>query len=202
MKGESLDDFADVSGWTPVASGQAHLDISRYRGRQGDALRLDFDFKGGGGFVVARKRFSFPLPDAYAFTFDVHGVAPANKFEFKLVDPGGQNVWRYQADAFAWPAEWRSLRIGSSQIDFAWGPAGSGPMRQVGAIEFAIAAPPGGEGTLWIANLGLEDHSFRSTRAVQASSSLPGDEARCAVGRRVERRWLRGSCHEPLVGWA
>src|SRR5438445_13453291 len=129
MKGESLDDFADVSGWTPVASGQAHLDISRDRGRPGDALRLDFDFKGGGGFVVARKRFSFPLPDAYAFTFDVRGMAPANKLEFKLVDPSGHNVWRYQEDAFDLPAEWRSVRIGSRQIHFAWGPAGHRPIR-------------------------------------------------------------------------
>ena len=91
MKGETLDDFAELSGWTPVASGQARLDISRDRGPRDGAMRLDFDFKGGGGFVVARKRFSFPLPEAHAFTFDVRGMAPANKLEFKLVDPGGHN---------------------------------------------------------------------------------------------------------------
>ena len=154
--GGILDDFTDVSEWTPVASGQAQLNISLDRGPGGGALRLDFDFKGGGGFVVASKRYSFPLPDAYVFTFDVRGVAPANKLEFKLVDPSGHNVWRYQEDGFGFTTEWRSLRIRSSQIDFAWGPAGSGPMRQVGAIEFAIAAPPGGTGTVWIANLRLQ----------------------------------------------
>ncbi len=169
MKGEILDDFTDISGWTPVASGQAQLDISRDRGPRGGALRLDFDFKGGAGFVVARKRFSFPLPEAYAFTFDVHGVAPANKLEFKLIDPSGHNVWRYQEDGFGFPAEWRSLRIRSSQIDFAWGPAGSGPMRQ----------------------------SFRSTPAVQASSALPGHEPRCAVDRCVETSWRSEPSDEP-----
>src|SRR5438874_1641000 len=197
MKGQVLDDFTDLSGWSPVASGQAQLDISQDRGPRGGALRLDFDFKGGAGFVVARKRFSFPLPEAYAFTFDVHGVAPANKLEFKLIDPSGHNVWRYQEDGFGFPAEWRSLRIRSSQIDFAWGPAGSGPMRQVGAIEFAIAAPPGGKGTVWIANLCLEDHSVRSTPAVQASSSLPGHEPRCAVDRCVETSWRSEPSDEP-----
>src|SRR5439155_772736 len=197
MKGKPLDDFADLSGWTPVASGQAQLDISRDRGPGGGAMRLDFDFKGGGGFVVARKRFSFPLPEAYAFTFDVRGMAPANKLEFKLVDPGGQNVWRYQENAFDLPADWRSLRIGSSQIDFAWGPAGSGPMHQVGAIEFAVTAPPGGKGTLWLANLCLEDHTFRSTPAVQASSALPGHEPRYAVDRRVETSWRSEPSDEP-----
>src|SRR3989449_1510218 len=139
MKGEILDDFTDISGWTPVASGQAQLDISPDRGPRGGALRLDFDFKGGGGFVVARKRFSFPLPEAYAFTFDVHGVAPANKLEFKLIDPSGHNVWRYQEDGFGFPAEWRSLPRGGSPIHFPWGPAGSGPMRPVGGGEFAIS---------------------------------------------------------------
>src|SRR5437773_6934479 len=197
MKGETLADFGELSGWTPVASGQARLDISRDRGPRDGAMRLDFDFKGGGGFVVARKRFAFPLPDAYAFTFDVRGMAPANKFEFKLVDPGGYNVWRYQEDAFDFPAEWRSLRIRSSQIDFAWGPAGSGPMHQVGAIEFAVTAPPGGKGTLWLANLCRGAHTLRSTPAVQASSALPGHEPRYAVDRRVETSWRSEPSDEP-----
>src|SRR2546422_2180297 len=146
MNGATLDDFTELSGWSTVASGRARLDISGDRGPRGGAMRLDFDFKGGGGFVVARKRFSFPLPEAHAFTFDVRGMAPANKLEFKLVDPGGHNVWRYQEDAFDLPAAWRSLRIGSSQIDFAWGPAGGGPPPHVGAVAVAGNAPPGGEG--------------------------------------------------------
>src|SRR2546429_5566391 len=106
MKGEVVDDFTDISGWTPVASGQAQLDISPDRGPRGGALRLDFGFKGGRGFVVAGKRFSFPLPEAYAFTFDVHGGGPANKLEFKLVDPRRHNSWRSQEDGFAFPRQW------------------------------------------------------------------------------------------------
>jgi hypothetical protein len=188
-KRTALDDFTDLSDWSPVVSGQAQLEISRDRALRDGAMRLDFDFRGGGGFVVARKRFSFSLPDAYAFTFEVRGEAPANSFEFKLVDPGGHNVWRYREDAFAFPADWRSLRIKSSQIDFAWGPAGSGPARHVGAIEFAIVAPPGGKGTVWIATLGLEDHSFRSIAAVQASSALAGREPVHALDGRAETSW-------------
>src|SRR3989442_5060523 len=126
MKGEVLDDFTGLSGWSPVASGQAQLDISPDRGPRGGALRLDFDFKGSGGFVVASKRFSFPLPEAYAFTFDVHGVAPANKLEFKLVDPSGHNVWRYHEDGFDLPAEWRSLPDPRRPIAFARGTVLSG----------------------------------------------------------------------------
>src|SRR5213083_1004408 len=177
MEGKILDDFTDLSGRTPVTSGQAQLDISPDRGPRGGALRLDFDFKGGAGFVVASKRFSFPLPEAYAFTFDVHGVAPANKLEFKLVDPSGHNVWRYQENAFDFPTEWRPLRIRSSEIDFAWGPAG--------------------KGTVWIANLCLEDHSVRSTPTVEASSALPGHEPPCAIDGRAETSWRSERSDEP-----
>jgi F5/8 type C domain len=197
LKNTKLDDFTELSGWSAVMSGQAQLGISLDRGPRSGAMRLDFDFKGSGGFVVARKRFAFPLPDAYAFTFDVRGVAPANTLEFKLVDPGGDNVWRYREAAFAFPAEWRSLRIRSSQVEFAWGPAGSGSVHRVGAIELAIVAPPGGKGTVWIANLNLEDHSFHSIPTVQASSALPGREARCAVDRRAETSWRSEPSDEP-----
>jgi F5/8 type C domain len=197
VKHTTLDDFTDLSGWSAVTSGQAQLLISEDRGPQGRAMRLDFDFKGGGGFVVARKLFSFPLPDAYAFTFDVRGAAPANKLELKLVDPGGWNVWRYQADAFNAPEVWRTLRIRSSQIEFAWGPAGSGSARQVGAIELAIVAPPGGRGTIWIAGLGLEDHSVQGIRDVQASSALPGHQAGSALDHRLETTWRSEPSDEP-----
>jgi F5/8 type C domain len=192
-----LDDFTDLSGWSAVVSGQAKLSIARDRGPRGAAMRLDFDFHGGGGFVVARKRVVFAVPDAYAFTFDVRGDAPANALEFKLVDPSGANVWRYRADAFDVPRQWQSVRISSGDIEFAWGPAGSGPAREVGAIELAIVAPPGGRGTVSIASLALEDHSVRSIPAVQASSALPGHEARCAVDRRADTSWRSEPSDEP-----
>jgi hypothetical protein len=185
----ALDDFDNLTGWSVVTSGAARLDISRDRGPNGGALRLDFDFNGGAGFVVARKRFSLLLPDAYAFTFDVRGAAPANAFEFKLVDAGGHNVWRHRDEAFAPPADWRSLRIRGSEVDFAWGPAGGGPAREVGAIEFAIVAPPGGAGTLWIAHLGLEDRSYRSIPIAQASSEKPSHEAPRALDGRPDTSW-------------
>jgi hypothetical protein len=185
----TLDDFTDVSGWNGVTSGQAQLDISREHGPRGAAMRLDFDFKDSGGFVVARKRFAVTLADTYAFTFDVRGLAPANALEFKLVDPSGHNVWRYRHDAFDFGADWHPLRIRSSQIEFAWGPAGGGPINEVGAIEIAIVAPPGGRGTVWFANLGFEDHDLRSVAVVRASSAVPRHEARCAVDRREETSW-------------
>jgi hypothetical protein len=169
--GERLDDFADPSGWSAVASGNAELAISA---DPGPSLRLDFDFHGGGGFVVARKAFSLVLPTSYALRLHVRGRAPANKLELKLVDPSGRNVWWFHRDAFEFPAERRLLRIPSREIEFAWGPAGGGAMRELGAIELAIAAGPGGRGTVWLEDLRLEDLDPKAPPRASASSALPG----------------------------
>ena len=57
-----LDDFEDLSGWRPFAPGKAELVISRDEGVKGKAMRLDFDFHGGGGFVVAHKDVALEIP--------------------------------------------------------------------------------------------------------------------------------------------
>ena len=96
IKDGIVDDFSEAASWLAVASGQAELKLTSEPGTNGTALRLDFDFKGGGGFVGARKVFALRLPEAYAFSFRVRGVAPKNKLEFKLVDP-----WRQECLALA-----------------------------------------------------------------------------------------------------
>jgi hypothetical protein len=169
-----LDDFADLSGWLAVKSGLAQLEISSDSGPTGRAMRLDFDFAGGGGFVVARKRLALRLPETYALRFQLRGTGPRNRLELKLSDPSGRNVWWYHEEAFELPAEWRPMRIRSSQIEFAWGPAGGGAPSDVGAIEIALAAGPGGRGTVWLADLRLEDLSARVHPVIRASSALPG----------------------------
>ncbi len=176
MSADILDDFEDLSGWTAIASGQARLNLTPEPGRHGTAMRLDFDFQGGGGFVVARKAFDLRLPENYAFSFGIRGQAPANIFEFKLVDASAQNVWRYREDVFAMPEDWSDLRIKSSQIAFAWGPVGGGTARDIAAIEFVIAAGPGGQGSVWIEDLRLTDTSYYLTPLIEATSALPGCE--------------------------
>jgi hypothetical protein len=169
-----LDDFRDVSGWSAVASGEAQLAIARDAGPGGAALRLDYDFCGGGGFVVARRSLPLAMPSAWALALRVRGAAPANKLEIKLADPTNRNVWWWHRDAFAFPADWQPLRIRSSEVSFAWGPAGGGVLRELGALEIAIAAGPGGRGTVWIADLRFEDLSLAGPPRATASSSAPG----------------------------
>jgi hypothetical protein len=174
MAGEPLDDFADASQWHAVASGQAELRLASEESPRGRALRLDYDFKGSGGFVVARRELSRRMPESFALCLRVRGAAPANKLELKLVDPSNRNVWWWHRDAFAPPAEWEALRIRSSEISFAWGPAGGGALRELGALEIAIAAGPGGRGTLSLEDLRLEDLTLRAPPRVSASSAAAG----------------------------
>jgi hypothetical protein len=196
VPGEQLDDFRDISGWSAVASGQARLAISQDEGASGKALRLDFDFAGGGGFVVARKGFPRAMPSIWALELRLRGKAPANKLELKLADPSNRNVWWWHRDAFDFPSDWQALRIRSSEVEFAWGPAGGGTLRELGALEIAIAAGPGGKGTVWLEDLRLEDLSLREPPRVRASSAAPGHPPEHALDGSAETSWLCASAAE------
>ncbi|MGA6925590.1 MAG: discoidin domain-containing protein, partial [Desulfosarcina sp.] len=171
-----LDPFEDLSDWEVISPGEAIMHISQDRGLSNPAMRLDFDFKEGGGFVVAAKPFALEIPESYAFHFNIRGLAPRNAFEFKLVDKSHQNVWRYRVEAFDFPRTWQPLTIRGHQIEFAWGPLGGGPPRDVATIELVLAAGPGGKGTVWIEGLKIRDETYRLTPSVQASSALPDHE--------------------------
>jgi len=192
-----LDDFEDLSNWTAIASGQAQLHISRDLGLQGSAMRLDFDFRGGGGFVVARKAFPLDIPETYSFGFNIRGSAPANIFEFKLVDETNQNVWRYRVEAFDFHEEWDPLHLRSSQIVFGWGPLGGGPPTNVAAIELVIAAGPGGKGTVWFDGLWFRDDTYRLTPVVHASSALPRHDPQNAMTTSETSTWQSEPTDEP-----
>jgi hypothetical protein len=180
MKETRIDDFATADGWQAFASGEAMMKVTAEAG----ALRLDFDFHGGGGFVVARKEFRFAIPDDYAFAFRVRGAAPQNTFEFKLTDPSGRNVWRWQEPAFAFGRQARELDLRGSRIGFAWGPAGGGTPEELGAIEFVLSAGPGGKGTVWIEDLRFQDRTIRRKPAASATSSVRGCEPGSILGAK------------------
>jgi len=197
MNSNILDDFEDVSGWHAIASGQAQLHISQARGRRAKAMRLDFDFRGGGGFVVARKLFSLALPESYAFCLHMRGAAPSNIFEFKLADASDRNVWRYRQEAFDFPMNWQPFTIKSSQIEFAWGPAGGGPPQSAAAIELVIAAGPGGQGTVWIDELRFADTTYRLSPLVRASTALQGYEPEHVCNSSSATGWRSAASDAP-----
>ena len=172
----------DAAVWSPVAAGEARLALSSASAGGRPALRLDFDFKGGAGFVVARCPVQHEVCEDYTVTFRLRGVGRTNNLELKLVDSIGQNVWRHVQENLQPPARWKRFRIDSREFEFAWGPASGDVPKDLGAIELAIVAGVGGAGTLWVSDLRIEDHGSLTGARASASSALPGFDADQALG--------------------
>ncbi len=170
-----------LSGWEPIVSGNAELELSAELAGRASALRLDYDFQGGKGFVVARRKLSRPMPPEYAVHFRLRGRGGVNNLELKLIDPTGRNVWRYVEKDLRLPARWKRMSVESRDIEFAWGPASGSGITQLGSLEFAVVAGEGGAGTIWIADPEIEDCTPADPPSASASSALPQFEATQAL---------------------
>ncbi len=182
--------FENPDTWQVFASGQAEGKLSRTDGPDGQAgLRLDYDFHGGGGFVVIRQVFRFTLPETFEISFRMRGTGPPNHFEFKVADPGGSNVWRNLCQNFELPATWCEYQFNERSLPFAWGPAGGGAASVIEAVEFVIAAGPGGKGTLELSSPSFADQTLRSPRRIHASSEQTGYPATAVFGEGSLTTW-------------
>jgi hypothetical protein len=201
-------DVVSLSAWQPTVSGNATLDVSVVAAGKTSALRLSFDFKGGKGFAVARRPWARPMPSEYALRLRLRGRGPVNDLEIKLVDVTGRNVWRYVAKNQSPPKRWKRLTIESREIEFAWGPASGSTLTELGYIEIAIVAGEGGQGSLWISDLEIDDLTPARAPTARASSAQPGfgaDGALSGAGWRPEpgdrRPWLAIDSWQPhLIG--
>ncbi|MEK7329166.1 MAG: coagulation factor 5/8 type domain-containing protein, partial [Candidatus Eisenbacteria bacterium] len=150
-----VDDFEDVSRWSAHPADGVEMKLSDDGAPGARSLRIDFRFARGGGYAVARRAVDLTLPDNYAFSFRMRGEAPSNNIEFKLIDSTGENVWWCNRRNVEFPRRWETFAIKRRQIEFAWGPAGGGTISRVAAIEIAITAGSGGQGTVWLDQLEL-----------------------------------------------
>jgi hypothetical protein len=139
-----VDDFERIDPWSAHPADGVELGLASDRGRTGRALRLDFSFRSGGGYAIARRATAIPLPPNYVFSFWIRGEAPPNTLEFKLVDRSGENVWWYTEPDRAFDGAWHRITVRRRQITFAWGPRGGGTPDTVAAIEFVVTAGRGG----------------------------------------------------------
>ncbi|MBL9144599.1 MAG: hypothetical protein JNM99_13045 [Verrucomicrobiaceae bacterium] len=169
MSSVDLNLFTRTKAWLPIASGEARLALEV----QSKQLHLDFDFMGGGGFVVARREIKRRMPQDFEISFRWCGRGPVNHLELKLVDDTGANVWRYERRDLKFTGRWSKMVVSSRDLHFAWGPAGGGTIRKLGAIEFAIVAKDGGAGKAWISDVCLEDQSFTAKPALTRSRRAP-----------------------------
>ena len=173
---------AALPEWQAIVSGNAQLSLSPVLAGRTAALRMDFDFKGGGGFVVARRAFKRAMPEEYCVKFRLRGSGAVNHLELKLVDATGQNVWRHVYRDLRPPPRWKSMTLDSRDIEFAWGPSSGGHIATLGSMEFAIVAGEGGKGTLWIAGVEIEDRGTPRRRRRQVHRvTLPDFEPASAA---------------------
>ena len=150
-----VDDYESSAAWTALPASGVEMRLAAEPGPYGNALRVDFDFKGGGGYAVLHREVSLDLPENYRFEFRIRGSTEPQALEFKLLDESGENVWWCNRVNHEYHREWATEHIRKRQISFAWGPTGGGELRHVAAIEFAITAGSGGRGTVWIDDLTL-----------------------------------------------
>jgi hypothetical protein len=170
----------ELGQWTSTAADGSSAALSVEPGPGGAALRIDFDLVGPTSWAIARRECAAVLPKHYVAVLRLRGHAPANQLQFKLVDPSGANVWWWRRPDFAFPHQTEALVLRKASLEFAWGPASGGEPERIGAVELALAAGPGGSGTVWIDELRIEPRdpaaALPEVRAAEASSCMAGHE--------------------------
>lgn len=192
-----LDDFEDLSGWRVTTSPGARLEIAQDAGLTGRAMRLDFEFEDGAGYVVARKAFPLRLPGNFAFRFQMRGDAPRSDVEFKLID-SRQSVWWFKRRDYDFPGDWQPTTIKKRHLGLAWGPGGT--MDDVVMVEFALSAGTLGKGSVWIDDLTFEAREPASdyllTPTVRASTMVEGQPPEAVLDADPATSWRSGALAE------
>ncbi|WP_051361767.1 discoidin domain-containing protein [Solimonas soli] len=172
-------DLLDVSTWRSITPGTGRLTLSATRRARRPALRLDFDFRDGSGYVIAHRDWCRRMPEAYTLRLHLRGEGRLNDLEIKFADRGGHNVWRHVLHDLQLPAHWRRIEIPSRALPFAWGPDSGAPLEEIGSLEFAVVAGEGGRGSLSIADIELIDETARAApRPTSSSGRASADAAR------------------------
>lgn len=169
---------ADATSWRCLPSDgvEASISTDATASPKGPCLRLDFNFKSGGGFVVVQRNLAIDLPENYRFDFDIkagENTRP-NNLEFKLLDngqptdPKANSVWWVIRRAMEFPREWSHFSYKKRHFSFAWGPSGGAPLTHLAHLEFAISSAEGGKGTIWFDGL-----TFKETLPVRPYTGSP-----------------------------
>ncbi|MGH8315765.1 MAG: discoidin domain-containing protein, partial [Steroidobacterales bacterium] len=197
---QTLDAFSDVTPWNAVASDDVLATLSRVESPAGGALRLSFDFRGHAGYAVAHRALALEPPANFEITFRLRGQARPNDFQLKLVDASGDNVWWFRRADYEFSADWKTVRVRSGQIDFAWGPIADHTLRSIAAIEFVVATGSGGgAGAIEVADLQLRPVPPAPAEWPAPVVTSSATDAMVIIDLGVERefgavtlRWLEG----------
>jgi hypothetical protein len=181
-----IDNLDDVSKWTAAPSDGVSLNLVEDHG----AMRMDFDFRGHGGWAAARRNVSIDLPANYRFAFRVRGETPPNTLEIKFIDPSGENVWWIRRVAWEFPRDWTEVVADKRNIEFAWGPSPNHVLTKIGAIEVTVTAASGGKGSVWLDRITFDELPVdASAPLVMASSAIDGQTPDRAMDGLADTAW-------------
>lgn len=189
-----IDGFEDLSDWEKFSSEGVSIQITDAEGREGKALRIDYDFTKGTGYGGVFRSVNIELPENYEFSFWLRAESPQNNFEIKFTDAEGANVWWVNNRNFEFPVEWKKIRIKKRHISFAWGPDEKDGLKKVERMEFTIASFNGGKGTIWIDGLSFEslppETGTYPEPLFSASSAKKGHKAELMGDKNPDTYWL------------
>lgn len=192
-----IDSFEDLSQWRVYSSKGVDVEIAQDAGVDGMGMRLDFDFHGSGGFIVARRALALKLPDNYKFSYKLRGEALQNNIEFKLVDPRGENVWWKRQVGFDFPKEWTAMSAKKRHFKRAWGTKLDTVPSEIGSIEIAITSGMGGKGSIWIDQLEFEARTIEladlPSSTITASTTDPKSSLENLWDVNPETYWHSGT---------
>ncbi len=199
-----LDGFEQPEAWSAHPADGVSATLHGDRGHTGRALRMDFDFNGGGGYAIARRMLPIPLPANYAFSFWMRGASAPNTLEFKLIDASGENVWWYSERDRSFNGRWQKVTVRRRQISFAWGPLGGGELHQAASLELVITAGKGGgRGSVWFDDLTLTPlpdlGPYDRTPIAAATASLAQHPAAAALDGDTLTAWRSGTAPASLT---
>src|SRR3954452_24359171 len=181
-----MDDLDEVSKWTAAPSDGVSLNLVQDR----SAMRMDFDFRGHGGWAAARRNVNIDLPVHYRFAFRLRGETPPNTLEIKFIDASGENVWWVRRVAWEFPRDWTEGIADKRNIEFAWGPSSNHVLSRIAAIEVTVTAASGGKGGGWLDRISFDElPADTSMPLITASSAAPGQTADRAMDVRADTSW-------------
>jgi len=150
-----LDDGTRADLWRAHPADGVRMAIVPGHGEHDGAVRMDFEFSGG-GWAILRRHVGVDLPENWALRFRLRGEGPRNHLEFKFLDASGENVWWRVLRDVGFTGEWTTVTVKKRQVEFAWGPR-RGPLERIEDLEIAVTAGEGGTGSLWVDSIVLEE---------------------------------------------
>ncbi|MBI5662114.1 MAG: discoidin domain-containing protein [Ignavibacterium album] len=171
-----IENFESIDKWKIYKSDGVEINLSQVDGRNGKALRLEYDFTKGAGYGGIQKLIELELPENYQFSFYIRANSPNNNLEIKFLDENGENVWWMNNRNYTFPIDWTKFTVKKRHIEFAWGPTQDKSLKKINRIEFTIAAFTGGKGWIELDDLYFEqlpdEQQTKQTPLFKASSEL------------------------------